>query len=80
MIHGDEINEWDDPFKVADRIVEQKESGLHFDKWGTHNDMTKFVDAYKTIMKVCVDLMQQNEALIRRVSENGNDTKTKTGV
>jgi hypothetical protein len=80
MLQGEEINEWGDPFEVADRIVEQKERGVHFDEWGTHADMLKFVDAYKTMMKVCVDLMEQNEALIRRVSDNGNDTKTETGV
>ena len=80
MLQGEEINEWNDPFEVADCIVEKKERGLHFDEWGTHADMLKFVDAYKTMMKVCVDLMEQNEALIRRVSDNGNDTKTETGV
>lgn len=80
MLQGEEINEWNDHFEVADRIVEKKERGLHFDEWGTHADMTKFVDAYKAMTQVCVDLMEQNGALIRRVSENGNDTKTETGV
>lgn len=73
MLTANEIQQWEDVIKTADKAVERKHRGLPVDRWCTTNEMHALVDAYAVMADACVELMEQNERLIAEIHRIGYD-------
>jgi hypothetical protein len=73
MITATEINEWEDNFKLADKVIERKKRGIPADRWATTNELHTFVDTCAVAIDCITVLLEENDRLKKQIHKIGLD-------
>lgn len=73
MLSAEEIQDWEQSFKLADKVIARKRRGIPADRWATTDEMSVFVEACAAAMDCTTFLITENERLREQIHRIGAD-------
>lgn len=78
MLTHEDLMDWEENFKLADKVIERKKRGIPSDRWATTNELHTFVDTCAVAIDCVTVLLEENDRLKKQIHKIGLDAMSLT--
>lgn len=71
MLTKEQISQWEDNLKLADKIIRRRKKGIPTDRWATTEEMDRFVATYELVLTSWLSLFAIHDTETRRSTGSG---------